>query len=52
MNYWDTVDQEENHNKWSDWTMAPKKQPRKMTDYVSGIVFLTSGIYAFGIIGM
>ncbi len=48
--YWDDEEPVDEQKKWTEWTMNPKKPkaPLKMTDYVSGIVFMTSGVYVMG----
>ena len=48
MKYQGEEKQMDDHKKWSEWTMKPQKQPRKLTHYVSGFVIAFSIILVIG----
>ncbi len=50
MSYWDDAEVIDKHQKWSQWTMKPKKKPVKATTYAAGIVFAMSAGFVVALI--
>ncbi len=48
MKHQDVAGIDEQHQKWSEWTMRPKKEPTKLTHYASAFVFVFASFVASG----